>query len=173
MERRSHPLARADSKLQSGTEKGTALVEFTLVFPVFLLLMLNAVNFGFYIYAWVTVGNAARAAAQYQSYNGVAVGSPNAPSYSQVSSPLFADDTSSLPNTPTLTICRRNTDGSVTVWGGSGSCASIPTDPESSPYALWTVTVTYNFTQLLASSAIGIYSLPTSIQQQVVMRSMQ
>ena len=45
--------------------KGQALVEFALIVPMVFLLAVNAVNFGGFIFAWITVANAARAGAQY------------------------------------------------------------------------------------------------------------
>jgi hypothetical protein len=155
-----------------GQERGTALIEFTLVAPLFLLLMLNTVNFGFYTYAWVTVGNAARAAVEYQVYNGCAVAScPPTPLYPAISSPLFTTDTSSLPGTaPTLLICK-NFNGATSVVGGTGTC-TIPADPEQAAFTLYSATVTYAFSPLFSAASLT-YLLPTNIQQQVVMRSMQ
>ena len=43
---------------------GQALIEFSLVLPLLLLLIVNVVNFGGLLYAWVTVSNAARTGAQ-------------------------------------------------------------------------------------------------------------
>ena len=54
--------------------RGQALIEAALLLPMLLVLMLNGINFGLYIYAWVTVNDAARAAAEYAVDNGVATG---------------------------------------------------------------------------------------------------
>lgn len=45
--------------------KGQALIEASLLVPMIFFLFLGLTNFGFYIYAFITVSNAARAAAQY------------------------------------------------------------------------------------------------------------
>lgn len=50
-------------KTQSkASQAGTAMVEFGLIFPVFLLIVLVAVDFGVYVMAFVSVESAARAA---------------------------------------------------------------------------------------------------------------
>jgi Flp pilus assembly protein TadG len=153
------------------TLTGTALLEFTLVFPIFIWLMLNAINFGMYMYDWVTVSNAARAVAEYVVYNGCAVATcPAAAAYGANISPLFSTDTSSLPGSaPTLLVCE-NFNGTVTTIGGSGTC-STPADPEPTAFALYSVDVTYSYSQLVTSGVT--YVLPSSIHQQVVVRSMQ
>jgi Flp pilus assembly protein TadG len=45
-------------------EKGQALVEFTLLVPIFLLLLFAIVDFGMGFYSWITVTNAAREGAR-------------------------------------------------------------------------------------------------------------
>jgi Flp pilus assembly protein TadG len=45
-------------------EKGQALVEFTLLVPIFLLLIFAIVDFGMGFYSWITVTNAAREGAR-------------------------------------------------------------------------------------------------------------
>lgn len=44
-------------------QTGSAMVEFGLIFPLFLLIVIFAVDFGIYVLAFVSVENAARAAA--------------------------------------------------------------------------------------------------------------
>ena len=45
-------------------EKGQALVEFTLLVPIFLLLLFAIVDFGMGFHAWITVTNSAREGAR-------------------------------------------------------------------------------------------------------------
>ena len=45
-------------------EKGQALVEFTLLLPIFLLLLFAIIDFGMGFYSWITVTNAAREGAR-------------------------------------------------------------------------------------------------------------
>lgn len=49
--------------------RGQSLVEFSLVLPVLLVLVLMAVDFGRAFYAWVTLTNAVRDAANYAGMN--------------------------------------------------------------------------------------------------------
>src|SRR3989304_3990635 len=45
-------------------EKGQALVEFPLLFPIFLLLLFAIIDFGMGFYSWITVTNGAREGAR-------------------------------------------------------------------------------------------------------------
>ena len=45
-------------------EKGQALVEFTLLLPIFLLLLFAIIDFGMGFYSWITITNAAREGAR-------------------------------------------------------------------------------------------------------------
>jgi len=47
-----------------GSRRGQALVEATFLAPMMFMLFLGMVNFGFFVYAFITTGNAARVAAQ-------------------------------------------------------------------------------------------------------------
>ena len=46
-------------------ERGHSLIEFALILPLLFLLIVNVVNFGSFLYAAITVANAARAGAEY------------------------------------------------------------------------------------------------------------
>ena len=48
-----------------GKRQGQSLIEATLLVPMVFFLFLGLTNFGFLVYAFITVGNAARVAAQY------------------------------------------------------------------------------------------------------------
>lgn len=62
-EKRRSRLARIAGRLRK-TEAGQALVEFTLILPIFLLLLFAIVDFGRGFYTWVLVTNAAREGAR-------------------------------------------------------------------------------------------------------------
>ena len=49
----------------AGRRRGQALIEASLLVPMVFFLFLGLTNFGFFIYAFITVGNAARVATQY------------------------------------------------------------------------------------------------------------
>lgn len=53
------------------SQRGTALVEFAIVLPVLMLLLLGVVEAGRYAYFSILVGNAARAGVQYGAQNSV------------------------------------------------------------------------------------------------------
>lgn len=160
-----------------GSSDGATLVESALVLPILLFFVINVGNFSAFIYAWVTLGNAARSAVLYEIYNGVAVGAPGTPpTYSQLQS-VVAADVASLPNYSTVTIevCS-NTNGAVSC-AGTGSY-SPPLDPEPATYTSYSVDLVYSYTPMFTSFSYPFLNLyltipPTTIHQQAVMRSMQ
>lgn len=158
-------------------ESGQALIEYLLVLPMLLLLVVNLVNFGGFLFAWITVANAARAGADYAIMGGASVGSPQAASASQISS-LITQDVSSLPNVSSLAInvCQ-NYNGTITTL--AGTCTSIPSDPEPSTYVLTTVDVTYTYNPFISSGfqfpSLNVYATlpPTTVHRRAVMRQIQ
>ena len=56
--------------VSAGGDRGQALVEFVAVIPMLFLLIALAFNFGTWLYGWVAVGNAARAAGDYAMIGG-------------------------------------------------------------------------------------------------------
>ncbi|HTA45341.1 MAG TPA: TadE family protein [Bryobacteraceae bacterium] len=155
---------------------GQSLVEFILIFPLVFLLIVNAINFGAFFFAWITVANAARAGSQYWALGAAAVGTPTPATAAQVTS-VVATDISSLLNRASLVVraCRNN-NGSVTCSGaGSGT---PPADPEASNYISASVDVTYTYQPpipLFSFPAVGVYVTlpPTTIHRQSVMRMLQ
>jgi Flp pilus assembly protein TadG len=163
------------------SRKGAALVEAALLMPILLLLILNMANLGIYIFAWITVNNAARAAAEYSAYNGTAVNLPAQPTFAQIQA-LTNNDVSSLPNyaastNPTLQVCS-NTNGTLSCSGSCTGVCSTPADPEPSIYTVNYVDVEYSFTPVfsafsLPSLGISLTIPPSLIHRQAVMRRMQ
>lgn len=155
---------------------GQALVEYALVLPMLLLLIVNTVNFGGFFFGWIAMANAARAGADYAIMGGASVGSFQSATAAQVIN-LITQDVASLPNSSTLTvnICQ-NYDGIITAL--TGSCSAIPMDPEPTSYTLVSVDTTYTykpFIPLFQFPSLNIYATipPTTIHQRAVMRSMQ
>ena len=65
---------------------GQALVEFAVIVPLVFLLAVNAANFGGFLFAWITVANAARAGAQYMVMSSASPGSPTPVTSAQITS---------------------------------------------------------------------------------------
>lgn len=153
---------------------GQALVEYALVLPLVLLLIVNVVNFGGFFFAWIGVSNAARAGADYAVLDGSSVGFLPIASGSQISA-LITQDLASLPNNQSVTvnICQ-NINGTITAL--SGSCSSIPSDPEPGSYVLITVDVTYTYVPYISAGFsfpnLNVYATipPTTIHRRAVMR---
>ena len=151
--------------------KGQSLIEFILVLPVVFLLIVNLVNFGGFFYAWITVANAARAGADYAIMGGATVQGPTPPSSAQITS-LITTDILSLPNRSSLVVkvCQ-NFNGTVT-----GTCTSVPSDPEPTTYALTVIDVTYTYRPLIPAGFqfpnLNVYATipPTTIHRRAVMR---
>jgi Flp pilus assembly protein TadG len=122
---------------------GQALVEFALVIPLLFLLLVNAVNFGGFLFAWITVANAARTGAQYFTGAGAAAGAPAAPTAAQVST-LVTTDISSLLNRSSLIVRACTNNNNVVSCSGAGSSLP-PADPEPSAYVSATVDVSYTY----------------------------
>jgi Flp pilus assembly protein TadG len=155
----------------SSQRNGQALVEFSLITPMALLLAVNAVNFGGFIFAWITVTNAARAGAQYMIMSSASPGGPTPATSSQVTT-LITNDITSLLNRSSLVVatCRNGTTS-------ANGCTTF-TDPEAPSYTLATVDVTYTynpFIPLFSFPKLGISAtLPTtSIHRKAVMRMLQ
>jgi Flp pilus assembly protein TadG len=156
---------------------GQALLEFALVLPLMFLLIINVVNFGGMLYAWVTVSNAARSGAQYLMMGGATVHGTLPPSLSEVSA-LITADLISLPNrgSAVVQVCTNNNNVAIAC---SPSGGSPPNDPEnttsSSFYVLGTVDVTYTYQPFISfwsfpSLGIHLTLPPTTIHRQAVMR---
>jgi Flp pilus assembly protein TadG len=150
---------------------GQALIEFALIMPLALLLAVNAVNFGGYIFAWITVAGAARDGAEYMMLSSASAGAPTAATSAQVTT-LVTSDVASLLNKSSVI---------VATCTNSTSAANVCTtffDPEAPTYTLATVDVTYTynpFIPLFSFPKLGISAtLPSSsIHRKAVVRMMQ
>jgi Flp pilus assembly protein TadG len=167
----------AQAKCAAGGEHGQSLLEFAMILPILVLLIVNVVNFGAFFYAWVTVANAARAGAQYAVMAAATVGAPEPPSAGQVTT-VITNDAANLPNIGSLRVrvCT-NTAGTQSCTG-TGSILAAPADPEGTSYVLVTVDVTYTFQPLIPSLSfpgLGLHTTipPTAMHRRAVMRRMQ
>ena len=149
--------------------KGQALIVFALIIPLVFLLAVNAVNFGGFIFAWITVANAARSGAQYMIMSS-ASGTATPATTAQITA-LITSDVSSLLNRSSIVVatCTNNTTAAA------NGCAP---DPEAPLYTLAAVDVTYTykpFIPLFSFPALGIRAtLPTTtLHRKAVMRMLQ
>jgi len=155
--------------------QGQALIEYILVLPMVFLLLVNVVNFGGFFYAFITVANASRAAADFAIMGGASVASGHIalPGSSQITT-LITTEIASLPNNPSLSVSVCQSGGTTTP---TGACTSLA-DPESASYVLTSIDVTYTYRPF-----IPLFSFPnlhinatlpaTTIHRGAVMRVMQ
>ena len=166
----AQPAGNAPSK-RTSRRKGQALVEFALLVPLVFLLAVNALNFGGFLFAWITVANAARAGAEYMSMSSASPGAPAPATLAQITT-LVTNDVSSLLNRSSLAvaICTNATTA-------ANGCTTL-FDPEAPAYTLATVDVTYTyqpFIPLFSFPKLGISAtLPaTTIHRKAVVRMLQ
>jgi len=145
------------------TERGHSMIEFALVLPMIFLLIVNAVNFGTYLYAAITVANAARAGAEYSIMGGAMATAPGTPTNAQVAT-LVTNDIISLPNRASLQVrvCRNKNgvESCVCVVGACTGMGTTPADPENTGaaaalYEVSAVDATYTYQPL-----IPLWSIP-------------
>ena len=151
--------------------QGQALVEFALIIPLVFLLAVNAVNFGGFLFAWITVADAARAGADYMGMSSASPGAPTRATLAQITT-LVTNDVSSLMNKSSLAValCTNNTTA-------ANGCTPL-VDPEAPAYTLATVDVTYTYKPyipLFSFPKLGISAtLPsTTIHRKAVVRLLQ
>jgi Flp pilus assembly protein TadG len=161
---------------KSQPRRGQALIEFTLMLPLLFLLIVNAVNFGGFMFAWITIASAARAGGEYWALGSAAIATPTPATAVQVTT-LVTNDIASLPGRSSLVVrvCKNN--NSVVTCTGTGALAP-PADPEPSSYVLTTVDVTYTYQPpipLWNFAKLGIQATlpPTTIHRRAVMRMLQ
>ncbi len=163
---------------------GHALIEFALVVPLLVLLVVNVVNFGGLLYAWVAVSNAARSGVQYMVLGGATIASPPGPTTTAVTNVVTAD-LAGMPNLSTVQIyvCTNyvNRTPSPVVCSGTwspGPNPSPPSDPEPNQYTSASVDVRYTYTPLIGLwdfPGLKIHATvpPTTVHRQAAMRMLQ
>lgn len=163
---------------QRRSSKGGGLIEFALLVPLLFLLMINVVNFGGFLYAWIAVSNAARTGAQYLSTGNATIGAPTAPAVATVTA-LVNADLHALPNSSTAQVCISKS-SSVTVTCNTGTApAGAPPAAEAAEggitYVMGAVDVTYTyqpFIPLWDFTRLRIHATlpPTQLHRQAKMR---
>jgi Flp pilus assembly protein TadG len=164
--------------VQKRAARGQALLELAIVVPFLLLLVVLAINFGGWFYAWTEIGSAARAAANYAALGANSAGSPGTPNGAAITA-MIATDLSTLPNgsSAAVFVCWNNNGTLTQITGASGACTSTtaPADPEPGSYLSVTVDITYTYSQFFSSFSfpnlgINLFILPNTIHRRVVMR---
>jgi hypothetical protein len=148
---------------------------------VLLLLIVNAVNFGTFLHAWISVANAARTGVQYYSTGGVSIGGLALPLAGAVEA-MVVSDLSSLPNSTSIQVCVSRSNPSTSDCNdGKTAPAGVPPaadTPEGSPavtYVIAAVDVSYIYQPIIPLwefPGLGIHAtIPTTaIHRQVRMR---
>lgn len=170
---------RAEGIRVRKASKGQALIEFALTVPLLFVLLANLVNFGAFLFGWITVANAARSGAQYAVMAGASVGGPAPPSAAQVNA-VITQDISSLLNRASLKyrVCT-NYNGTSTCTGSAGYAPPAAAgDPEAAHYVAGTVDVSYTYQApipVFDFVGLGIRAtLPSAtIHRRAVMRMIQ
>jgi Flp pilus assembly protein TadG len=181
----SHAMGLAINRRRHSKE-GQALIEFALVLPLLMLLVLNVVNFGAMLYAMVTVANAARAGAQYTIMGGSYAHRGSRASFATVAARVY-EDVSTLSDSSSKTVVKvcYNNNGTYSCWNctnsttcGSSTSGTSPNDPENTgavaTFLVGSVDVTYSYTPFVGALHFGNFYLttpPTSIHRQGVMRA--
>jgi Flp pilus assembly protein TadG len=166
-----NPAPGAPAAEVKADRKGQALIEFALIMPLVFLLAVNVVNFGGFLFAWITVAGAARDGVQYMVMSSASEGSSTPATTNQITT-LVTNDVTSLLNRSSVVVatCTNNTTS-------SNSCTTL-SDPEAPAYTLAAVDVTYTynpFIPLFSFPRLGISAtLPsTAIHRKAVMRMLQ
>jgi Flp pilus assembly protein TadG len=173
----------------SGSDRGQALLEFVAVIPMLFLLIALAFNFATWLYGWVAVGNAVRAAGDYAMIGGAYAGLPLTATPSTLQS-LVTADLAHLPNRSSSNpqaCVRTNDNGTITTLLDmpSGACANYSnptadTEPVAAgstiTYPNLAVDVTYTYTSFFTGSTflgLPLTVLPSSIHRRTLMRMVQ
>ena len=173
-------MRRAD--VRTNLTQGQTLIEFALILPLLLVLIVNVVNFGTFFFAWITVANAARSGAQYMCMGGASVGSPRAATSTQIYN-LITADISSLQNRASLAVrvcAKKYGVAAVCSTTGSGTFADPVADTriEAPLFVMGWVDISYTYVPPIPGFSfpnLGVYATlpPLTIHRQSVMRLIQ
>ena len=168
------------------SESGQSLVEIALMLPILIILILNAINFGYFLYVVLNLAAAPRSAVEYSILGSAAAGStglpPAAGTGTNTASSLTYLDMLGALNASTgvsVQVCSKalglSGSGSSQVakcetCSSSTSCSTTPgtgspapdSDPEAPNFVLNRVDVTYTFGLLIPGTPFGAVMLPSS-----------
>jgi hypothetical protein len=125
MDRNFDTIMYAVTRRAVGSERGTSLIEFALLIPLLLLLLLGIIEIGRYADASIVVANAARAGSQYGAQN---LGTAADQSGITLAAQQDAGDTSLLLEEPNLSghVTNTNVCGCVGSAPNQATCSALP-----------------------------------------------
>lgn len=157
----------------TGCDSGQALIESVLILPLLLIVLFNAINFGYFFIVALNVASAPRSGALYAVMGGAAPAEITTPSFNNVRDLTRGDLTGAVgsPASTPVQVCTKWI--GVTVSGStitancqrdpSGSTSYTPSaDPNSPNFVLHRVDVTYSFKPLIRASVFNLI-LPSSL----------
>lgn len=168
------------------SDSGQSLVETVLILPLLLLILLNAVNFGYFYLVTLNLTSATRSGAEYGMLGsatpaGTALPPAAGTSPLTVSYLTYQDITGGLgsPGSATVQVCSANlgTTGagaaqiancltctsSTSCSSAAGTGSPVPdSDPEAPAFVLNRVDITYTFSPLIPGTPFGLALLPLS-----------
>jgi len=177
--RKERRAARAPGR--AAGDDGQTLIEFALMLPILVMLIFNAVNFGSFFFAFITVQDAARAGAQYAALGVSSAFNPAVASVADVTS-VVQTALSYLPNaaSATVSICQNN-NGAITQLRSTAACSASATQPPAdsevlagtATYTTVIVDVSYTYSPAVNLPSIAGWPLtvpPTTIHKAAIMR---
>jgi hypothetical protein len=163
-------------------EDGQSLVESALVIPLFLLIVFNAVNFGYFFFIAINLASAPREGVEYSIQGSATPATPSLPAATAVRDLTYSDMVGLAGSSgATVQVCTMLQGLAAP---GRSNCTTYPSgtgptpdaDPEPSSFVLHRVDVTYTVSPLIPTSLnlFGVSLTPGSLtfHRQVSMRAM-
>jgi len=160
---------------------GQSMVETALILPLLLMVILNAVNFGYFFLVAVNLAAAPRSGVEYSIQGFASPGALQIPAAgpssakTTVSYLVYQDMTGALrsPSSASIQVCSKtlglNNPGTSTQtakcasFGPATAFPAAAADPEAPSFVLHRVDVTYTFKPLIPGTPFGLALLPVSV----------
>jgi Flp pilus assembly protein TadG len=177
------PIRKSSALLRGNS--GQSLVEIAVVLPILLMIVLNAVNFGYFILVAVNLAAAPRSGVEYSIIGSAAPAGAGLPvelgtanttasylTYRDVNGALNASSSASVQvcskvlgtsgsGSSRIAQCKSCTSSSSCTGAGAGS-PTPPADPEAPNFVLNRVDISYTFNPLIPGTPFGVVLLPTT-----------
>jgi Flp pilus assembly protein TadG len=162
---------------------GQALIEGALMVPLLLLILLNAVNVGYFYWAVINLSEATRGSAEWSIMGTASTLGKQAPPSGPLSDGtsvafLAFQDISAFASSSnaTVTVCTTtfSTGTPITTCNPYGATTTFTPTADADPEGLVLnrVDIVYQFTPLIGSGWIGVWSPPSTIHRYVEMRAL-